>query len=148
MISTRSMRSIAALAATATAVLFLTTVSGNAASSGSQKACQNALDMGTKSALRAFLRKYPKSDTACNALASTDVSVSVSVSAISDSSEPLVNSSGVSSSFNTGSVPVVTNGGGSTGNGGQGGGSQSGGSQSGDLLSDLKGEIAKIANGQ
>jgi hypothetical protein len=147
MISTRSMRSIAALAATATAVLFLTTVSGNAASSGSQKACQNALDIGTKSALRAFMRKYPKSDTACNALASTDVSVSVS--AISDSSEPLVNSSGVSSSFNTGSVPVVTNGGGSTGNGGQGGGSQgNGGGQSGDLLSDLKGEIAKIANGQ
>jgi uncharacterized membrane protein YgcG len=151
MISTKSMRNFATLAATATAVLFLTAVSGNAASSSSQIACQKALDIGTKSALRAFMRAYPKSDTACNALAST-ASAEVTVSVKSDSSDPSdsrVNSSDVLSSFNTGSVPVVTTGGGSTGSGGQGGGSQgNGGGQSGDLLSDLKGEIAKIAKGQ
>jgi hypothetical protein len=86
--STKSMSRIATLAVTATAALFLTAVSGNTASLSSRKAefaCQKALDIGSKSALRAFLRTYPKTDTACNALASTASSVPFSLDNRSDS---------------------------------------------------------------
>ena len=58
----------------ATAVVFITAATSNAATLGSNKAefaCQQALNIGSKSALRSFLRIYRNSNTACNALAST-----------------------------------------------------------------------------
>ena len=70
----KPIKSIATLAMSATAVVFLTAASGNAATSDSRKAeiaCQQALNIGSSSALRAFLRKYRNSNTACNASAST-----------------------------------------------------------------------------
>jgi hypothetical protein len=57
--------------------LVLMTISGEAAScrqlglSGAECACKIALASGNQSALRSFVQKYPNSDTACNALAST-----------------------------------------------------------------------------
>jgi hypothetical protein len=54
------------------------TISGEAASncrkmglSSAECACKIALVSGSQNALRSFLQKYPGSDTACNALAST-----------------------------------------------------------------------------
>lgn len=73
----KPIKSIATLAMSATAVVFLTAASGNAATLGSNKAeiaCQHALEVGSKSALRAFLRTYRNSNTACDALASTETS--------------------------------------------------------------------------
>jgi hypothetical protein len=77
----KSLFSVTALAATALTTLALTMSSGSAISAKrscgtkAECACQIALDSGSTRALRAFLRLYPKSNTACGALASTAVAI-------------------------------------------------------------------------
>ena len=115
----KPIKSIATLAMSATAVVFLTAASGNAATSGSGKAeiaCQQALNIGSSSALRAFLRTYRNSNTACNALAST----------ASAGDTPRDNSGNRSNLANPGGV-ASSDGGASGGGGGGGGGSGGGG---------------------
>lgn len=61
--------------------LVLMTISGEAAScrkmglSSAECACKIALASGNRSALRSFLQAYPGSDTACNAMASTEPTI-------------------------------------------------------------------------
>jgi len=108
---------ISALAAIAVTAFHLNTTSVSAAPSCGTKAecaCQIALDSGSRGALQAFLRLYPRAGTACNATAST---------AGDDSLSKLgTNNNGQSSSV---PLPVSTNEGG--GNGGHHGGGDGGG---------------------
>ena len=123
----KPIKSIATLAMSATAVVFLTAASGNAATLGSNKAeiaCQHALEVGSKSALRAFLRTYRNSNTACDALASTETSENDNER---DTGKSAINQNpgGVAPSGGGGS------GGGSGGCGSGGGGSGGGGGGAG-----------------
>ena len=124
----KPIKSIATLAMSATAVVFLTAASGNAATSGSGKAeiaCQQALNIGSSSALRAFLRTYRNSNTACNALAST----------ASAGDTPTDNRGNMFNSGNTSDLAkpggVASSNGGAGGGGGGGGGAGGGGGGSG-----------------
>jgi hypothetical protein len=68
------------IAAATVAGLFLSSASVKAASlcnSKAECACEIALNSGSRNTLRQFLLLYPRSDTACNAQASTDVVVVV-----------------------------------------------------------------------
>jgi hypothetical protein len=77
----KNLKLIFSLSALAGTALLLATAPGNSATSASQClrmnmtaaecACQDALDSGSSSAIRQFRRLYPRSDTACNATAST-----------------------------------------------------------------------------
>ena len=120
----KPIKSIATLAMSATAVVFLTAASGNAAALGSNKAeiaCQHALEVGSKSALRAFLRTYRNSNTACDALASTETSENDNER---DTGKSAINQSP------GGAAP--SGGGGGSGGGGSGGGGGGGGAGNGD----------------
>lgn len=125
----KPIKSIATLAMSATAVVFLTAASGNAATLGSNKAeiaCQHALEVGSKSALRAFLRTYRNSNTACDALASTETSDNDNER---DTGKSAINQSpgGAAPSGGGGG-----NGGGGSGGGGSGGGGGGAGNGDGD----------------
>jgi hypothetical protein len=66
--------SLSIVLATAATGLFVGSASVSAAKLCGTKAecaCQMALEIGSKNALRKFMRLYPRSNTACNALAST-----------------------------------------------------------------------------
>jgi hypothetical protein len=66
--------SFSIIAASAVTGFYLSSVPASAAKVCGTKAecaCLVALDTGSRSALRKFLQLYPRSDTACNALAST-----------------------------------------------------------------------------
>ena len=120
----KPIKSIATLAMSATAVVFLTAASGNAAALGSNKAeiaCQHALEVGSKSALRAFLRTYRNSNTACDALASTETS--------DNDNERDTGKSAINQSPG-GAAP--SGGGGGNGGGGSGGGGGGAGNGDGD----------------
>ncbi len=120
----KPIKSIATLAMSATAVVFLTAASGNAATLGSNKAeiaCQHALEVGSKSALRAFLRTYRNSNTACDALASTETS--------DNDNERDTGKSAINQSPG-GAAP--SGGGGGNGGGGSGGGGGGAGNGDGD----------------
>ena len=69
------MSAVSGMALTAITVAYLHGPAASAASSCVTKAecaCSTALNVGTRTALTSFLRRYPHADTACNALASTD----------------------------------------------------------------------------
>ena len=102
----------------ATAVAFISAASSNAATSGSNKAefaCQQALNIGSKGALRAFLRIYRNSNTACNALAST-------ASAGDTPTDNPGNTSKIAIPHGPGGLASNGDGGGGHGNGGHGDG--------------------------
>jgi hypothetical protein len=72
----KTLLGISALAVAAATAFYIGTISANAATKCTTRAecaCQVALDSGSSSALRTFMRLYPHSDTACNAVNSTAV---------------------------------------------------------------------------
>ena len=91
----RKLLSLSIIAATAATGIFLSLGSVQAANFCNTKgynkaecACQVALDTGSRSALRLFLKRYPRSDTACNAMASTSKPVDSNIPVRSSSPPP------------------------------------------------------------
>ena len=77
----KSLNVVLSLSALATSALLAISITAQAAGpsnncrrlglSVAECSCQHALNMGTKRAIQLFLRQYPYSNTACNALNST-----------------------------------------------------------------------------
>jgi len=116
------MSAVSGMALTAITVAYLHGPAASAASSCGTKAecaCSSALNVGTRSALTSFMRRYPHADTACNALASTD------------DFGALTKSSSNTGSFGGGNPPSGTGPGGGNGDGGGGNGDGGGGNGGG-----------------